>query len=1017
MSGSDFVVNGPDDEGPLEQGGQQPPQGPRAPRPGLQLRRPRRSPLTITLLILGVLAFLATIGAELLTDSWWFDSVGFGKVFITELGTKALIFGVAALLTAGIVGASMFVAYRTRPFEIPMTPGQQVLEQYRQAIEPVRKAAAFGIPVILGLLAGAGSIGAWKTYLLWRGGGSFGVQDRFFGEDVGFFVFTLPWLSFLVSFFSVVLGLALLGGLFTQYVYGGFQLPGRGRTTPAAFIQLAVLGALLAVLRGASYWLDRYFLTTERGALASITGITYSRENAQVPAQTILAIAALVCAALFLAAIWTRSWRLPLTGVALLVVTSLVVGSIYPRLLQSFKVKPSELSLESPYIDANIAATRTAYGLDRIKAVANPTDVVTEPAALREAASEIPGIRIIDPTLVSPSFRQFQSPRQYYAFPDTLDVDRYTIDGKVRDVVVAVRELSLDGVPESQRNWINDHTVYTHGYGFVGAYANERTGEGDPRFFETGLGTGSLGDYEPRIYFGELSPTYSVVGAPSGAQPREFDVPEAGDNTPQRTNTYQGTGGVPVGSALAKFAYAVKYRELNFFLSDTLTSQSRILDHRAPIERVERVAPWLTLDGNVYPAVVEGRVQWIVDGFTTSATYPGSRHTDLGDATSDSVTERSRVVSTGSGLVNYMRNSVKATVDAFDGTVKLYAWDEQDPILKAWQSVFPGTVQPRSTMSGDLMSHIRYPQDLLKVQRQLLTEYHVTDAAAFYYGSDRWRVPKDPNHNSQDQPVYFQSLAMPDQQTPAFSLTTTFVPLANSEGSREIMRGLLVVDADAGSKAGQPSDQFGTLRLLSFPGRFSGPAQVLNQIQTSPERSQNPAETQNLSTYITQNSQSGKILSFGNLLTFPLAGNLLYIQPVFVQQSKAAGSFPQNKITVAVYNDKVAWGDTVEQALNGLFGKGASTPTQPGGTPPPATQTDAERLASALADAQKAYDESQVALRKGDFTAYGEAQKRLAAALERARAAAPGALPGTSPQPSSSPSGSPSPTASPSPTG
>ena len=362
---------------------------------------------------------------------------------------------------------------------------------------------------------------------------------------------------------------------------------------------------------------------------------------------------------------------------------------------------------------------------------------------VRAAANDIPGVRIIDPNVVAPTFRQLEGQRDYYAFPDTLDVDRYTIDEQTRDAVVAVREINLDGLPDNQRNWLNDHTIYTHGYGFYAAYGNQRSAEGDPVFFEGG-GRSSLGEYEPRIYFGELSPTYSVVGAPAGASPREFDFPAGGDGEVAVNNTYAGEGGVPIGSALRRFAYAVKYREANFLLSDAVNGSSRILDHRSPTERVERVAPWLRLDGNVYPAVVEGRVQWIVDGFTTSASYPNSRLLELAEATSDSVAQRSNVVTVGAGQVNYVRNAVKATVDAHDGSVKLYGWDTGDPMLKAWSKAFPGAVRPLSEISGDLMAHIRYPQDLLKVQRELITEYHVTNPGDFYSGSDRWRVPRDP---------------------------------------------------------------------------------------------------------------------------------------------------------------------------------------------------------------------------------------------------------------------------------
>lgn len=979
--------------------------------------RRRRGPLGTTLVVLAGLALLSGLVADLLTDVWWYESVGFRGVFVKELTTKVLIFVVAALVTGGAVAGSLVAAYRTRPIYVPTTPAQQVLEQYRQAIEPLRRLALIAIPVVLGLLAGSGSLGAWRTALLWANRQPFGIEDPQFGMDVGFFVFTLPWLRFLVSFVTVVLVLAFVAGAFTHYVYGGLQLPGRGPTTRAAYVHLGVLGALIALTRAASYWLDRYSLSTQRGSL--LTGITYTDDKAVLPTKAILAVAAIMCAGFFLAAIWSRSWRLPITGVALLVVTAVVAGGAYPALVQSLKVRPSAKTLEAEYIGRNIAATSAAFGLDRVERIQNPAPPTTEDkAAQRADATAIPGVRVIDPNVVAPTFRQLEGQRDYYAFPDTLDVDRYEIDGQTRDAVVAVREINLAGLPDSQRNWLNDHTIYTHGYGFYAAYGNQRTSEGDPVFFEGG-GRSSLGEYEPRIYFGELSPSYSVVGAPAGAQPREFDFPAAGDGDVQVNNTYTGDGGVEIGSVLRRLTYALKYREANFLLSDAVNDDSRILDHRSPVERVERVAPWLRLDGNVYPAVVEGRVQWIVDGFTTSASYPNSRLVDLAEATSDSVTQRSNVVTVGAGEVNYLRNAVKATVDAYDGSVKLYGWDTRDPLLKAWANAFPGSVRPLSEISGELMSHIRYPQDLLKVQRELLTEYHVTNPGDFFSGSDKWRTPRDPATPAQDQPVVFQSIAMPGEEAASFSITSAFVPASNNEAGREILRGLLAVDADAGNEAGKPGDGFGTLRLLEYGASTPpGPGQVLNQIQNSTARSQNPAEPLNLAQYITNNSGSGKQLTFGNLLAFPLQGRMFYVQPIYVQASGGSGSFPQNKVTVAVYGTNVAWGDTLEQAINGLFGEGEpepTTPTDPGQPEQPAPgSTVAQQLADALADIQAAYAEGQEALKEGDFAAYGEAQQRLADAIRRANALAP-RLSTPTPSPSASPSASPSP--SPSPTG
>ncbi len=992
---------GPGEGTPRAEGGD----GPRGPaRP---TARRRRGPLGTTLVVLAGLALLGGLAADLVTDIWWYESVGFRGVFVKELTTKVLIFVIASVLTGGAVAASLVAAYRTRPIYVPTTPAQQVLEQYRLAIEPLRRLAVLAIPVILGLLAGSGSLGAWRTVLLWANREPFGVVDPQFGMDVGFFVFTLPWLNFLVSFVTVVLVLAFVAGAFTHYVYGGLQLPGRGPTTRAAYVHLGVLGALIALTRAASYWLDRYSLSTQRGSL--LTGITYTDDKAVLPTKAILAVAAIMCAGFFLAAIWSRSWRLPLTGVALLVVTAVLVGGAYPALIQSLKVKPSEKSLEAEYIGRNITATGAAFGLDRVKRVQNPAPPVTEDKAQeREDAAAIPGARIIDPNVVAPTFRQLEGQRDYYAFPDTLDVDRYQLKGQTSDAVVAVREINLNGLPDNQRNWLNDHTIYTHGYGFYAAYGNRRSTEGDPVFFEGGAAA-SLGDYERRIYFGELSPSYSVVGAPDDAQPREFDFPAGSEGDVAVNNTYQGEGGVEIGSMVRRLAYAAKYREANFLLSDAVNSDSRILDHRTPTERVERVAPWLRLDGNVYPAVVGGRVQWIVDGFTTSASYPNSRLVELADATSDSVTTRSNVITVGAGQVNYIRNAVKATVDAHDGSVKLYGWDTTDPMLKAWGRAFPGSVRPISEISGDLMSHIRYPQDLLKVQRELLTEYHVTNPGDFYSGSDKWRVPRDPSQPAQDQPVVFQSIAMPGEETAVFSITTSFVPASNNEAGREILRGLLAVDADAGNEAGKPGEGFGTLRLLEYGAATpAGPGQVLNQIQNSTARSQNPAEPLNLAQYITNNSGSGKALTFGNLLAFPLQGRMFYVQPLYVQASAGSGSFPQNKVTVAVYGTNVAWGDTVEQAVKGLFGEGEAPkpPTDPAEPTDPGTPsgTVTEQLAAALKEVQAAYTAGQDALKKGDFAAYGQAQTRLDTAIKKANTLA-GQLGTPSPSPSPSPSG------------
>ena len=988
------------------------------------LRR-RRGPLGPTIAILVALGFLISWAAGVWTEVLWFDSLDFRSVFVTELSAKVVLFVVGFVLTGGLVASSLVVGYRTRPVYAPVTPQQQNLDQYREAIEPLRRIATIGIPVILGLLAGTGAAGQWRTFLLWRHQVPFGRKDPHFGIDIGFFVFTLPWLRFILGFLTMALIMALIAAAFTHYVYGGLQFQSRGeKTTRAARTHLAVLFAVLLVVRAGSYWVDRYSLSTKDSRL--LTGISYTDATATMPTKAILAVAALMTAALFIASIWTHSWRLPIIGVASLTVLSILVGGIYPALMQNFIVKPSEKSKEAVYLDRNIKATRAAYGLEGVDSQVYKAATTASRDQLRNDADTIPGIRLVDPIVVSPTFRQLQAVKSYYSFADALDVDRYRINGRLNDTVIAVRELDLEGVPANQRNWLNDHTVYTHGFGVVAAYGNQRGEDGQPVFYQQNIPpVGPLPEFEPRVYFGEKSPEYSIVGAPAGSRPREFDYPDS-SAAGQKNNTYAGKGGVELGSFARKAAYAIQYRELKFLLSDTVNNDSRLLYHRRPLDRVKKVAPWLTLDGNPYPAVVGGRIQWIVDGYTTTADYPYSRLQEIGNATSDSVTETSTAVrSISSGQVNYIRNSVKATVDAFDGTVRLYAWDEQDPILKAWSKAFEGTVLPLSAISGDLMSHLRYPEDLFKVQRTMLAKYHVTDADSFYGGQDFWRVPTDPAQEDRtvDQPPYYLTLAMPGQQERAFSLTTTFQPT----GTREVLSGFLAVDSDAGSDSGKRKESYGKLRLLELPRdtTVKGPGQVANDVNSSNATSD--AFTLTLNQFLNQSRSQGSRVTLGNLLTLPVGGGLLYVQPIYVSAQGTSG-YPLSRATVVAFGDRLAWSDTLDGALDGLFGgrsgatagdSGTSTPP-PGGTPKPGTTpppTDAAALAQALRDIQAAYEDGREALQKGDFAAYGEAQKKLDAAIKRAVAASPkGGSVTVTPGPTGTATPSPTGTATPSPT-
>ncbi|MDO5627429.1 MAG: UPF0182 family protein [Mobilicoccus sp.] len=975
--------------------------GPGGSRPTFarQDRKPSKLGLTIAavLVLIGVLAGLA----GLWTDILWYDATGYRQVLWTQLGAQVGLFAAAAVIVWLIVASSLLIAYRTRPVYAPSTPQQEALDRYREVIDPLRRIAFLVAPLVFAAFAGLAASSQWQPLLLWLNSQEFGTADPTHGLDIGFFVFTLPWLQFLVSFGTMALALALVTAAVTHYIYGGISVSGTGpRTTKSARVHLSVLAALLVLLRAVSYWLERYELSTQSGSL--ITGLQYTDYNAVLPTRGILAIAALICAGLFVATIWSNSWRLPMIAVGMLLVTSLVVGSLYPMAVQNLRVGPSEATLEAEFIAKNIEGTRRAYGIENLEKTEYNAETQASPGQLREDAATVPGIRLLDPTIVSPTFTQTQGLRRYYAFPDALDVGRYEIDGEVRDTVIAARELDLGGVP--QRNWVNDHTVYTHGYGVVAAYGNRQTRDGEPSYYVRDIPPrGELGEFEPRIYFGERSLQYSIVGKEDGAADRELDYQSAEG---EQRNTYSGGGGVAMDNIFKRAAYAIKYREYRIMLSEEVGDYSTMLDHRTPRDRVQRVAPWLTLDGNAYPAIVDGRVRWIIDGYTTTNNYPYSQKRNLDQATEDAVTQRAQSIAAMRGEeVNYIRNSVKATVDAYSGEVQLYAWDDEDPMLRAWSSAFSDTVRPMSEISGSLMTHLRYPEDLFKVQRDIITRYHITDPGGFYSGGEYWKVPEDPTSGDPtqpgslaEQPPYYLSIAMPDQEEPSFSLTTSFSPVG---AERPYLTGFMAVDSDAGSEDGVRSETYGQLRLLDLPSATNvpGPVQVQNRIDSSNDRSE--AFDLTLSQFLNLNSQGGSRVHRGNLLTLPVGGGLLYVQPEYVSGT-AGSTYPRLQAVVASFGNDIAWSSTLDAALDELFqgdsgaaaGDSGVDPVpvdpdaDPGDEPTPApspspTEQPAE-LSEALAEVQRLYTEGQSAMQRGDWAAYGQAQEQLDAAIRRA---------------------------------
>ncbi|MBL3698324.1 UPF0182 family protein [Leucobacter luti] len=995
-------------------------------------RQRRISPLaaTIILVVILIIGFLAV--AAVTAEVLWYRQTGYLPVLTTQWIAAAVMFVIGFLGMAVPLFFAIDVAYRKRPVYARLTAQ---LDRYQELFEPLRRLVKWGLPAVIGLFAGVSTAAQWQSALLWLNSSPTGETDAQFGFDISFFLFDLPMLQGIVGFASAVTLISLIAGVATSYLYGGIAFAGRDvRVSKSTRIQAAVLATLYLLLQAVSLWLDQYSSLTGSSGLR--TGAMFQDVHAVIPGKQILAGIAIIVAILFLVTAFTGKWRLPVVGTALFLVSSIVLGIGYPWAVQQFQVRPDEKSLESEYIQRNIDATRVAYGIDDVDVERYDAVTDAEPGALRDDAAATANIRIIDPEVVSPTFSQLEQIRQYYQFPKSLSVDRYEIDGQVEDAVTAVRDINIT----DQTGWFNRTLVYTHGYGMVAAYGNQRSPGGEPVFLENGIPTsGKLGEFEPRVYFGMSSPEYSIVGG-ERSKPIELDFPADAESTAEATaddpapadpsaeeatteeattdeaatdeaatddaaadeevesgrqnmTTFTGDGGPVLSNIFTKLIYALKFQDMEVLLSGAVVDGSQILYDRNPVQRVQKVAPYLTIDASPYASVVDGRLVWIVDGYTTSANYPYSEVTDMNALTVDSSNKTRDPLPKN---VNYIRNSVKATVDAYDGSISLYAWDSEDPLLKSWGKIFPGTLKDVSEMSGGLLSHVRYPSDLFKVQRAVLGEYHVTDPDAFYSAEDRWRTPNDPVSSATAdavkfaQPPYYLTLAAGANADPNYSIYSTYIPDASGEGQRDILTGYLAANSNAGSKDGTISEDYGTLKLLTLPkgNSIPGPGQVQNSFTTD-------SKVSNLLNILRQGES--KVIS-GNLLTLPVGGGLLYVQPVYVQATSGT-SFPILQKVLVSFGDDIAFEDTLDAALDELFGgnSGANagdgaTPVVPGDdTPADDAETgngsssgSSDPLDPVLKEMQQAIQDRDKAMKDGDWTAYGEADERLRQALENA---------------------------------
>ncbi|HEY2096628.1 MAG TPA: UPF0182 family protein, partial [Pseudonocardia sp.] len=753
-----------------------------------------------------------------------------------------------------------------------------------------------------------------------------------------------------------------------------------GQVSVAARAQLAVLAGVFVLLKAVAYWLDRYstLLSSSSDNGGVFSGASYTDLNAVIPAKIILLFISLICAAAFFAAVFRHNLQLPSIAIALLVLSSVLIGAAWPAVLQQFVVKPNANVREAIPIQRNIEATQAAYGLtpDKVKYQDYSGRTDATPAQVGADTATISNLRLLDPSRLSKTFTQLEQRKNFYGFPQQLNIDRYRVNGQVRDYVVAARELDSSALTGNQTNWINQHMVYTHGNGFVAAPANQvnsalddaAAGQGGyPNFTVSDTTTkGDIPVSQPRIYYGRLITDYSIVGAAPGVPPREYD-----SDTDQIT--YDGKGGVPLGNLFNRLVFAMSYGEQNILFNGSINANSKILFVRDPSDRVSQVAPWLTLDGDPYPAVVDGRIQWILDGYTTLENYPYAEHVGLGDATADSTPGVPRLPN---NTISYLRNSVKATVDAYDGTVNLYAFDEKDPVLKTWMKVFPGTVKPSSDISPDLRAHFRYPQDEFEVQRQLLTRYHVNNPAEFFSTVSFWNVPSDPTvldngPNPTPQPPYYVLAGLPGQQGASFQLTSPLVSL-----QRPFLAAYVSANSDPGN--------YGHITVLQLPTdtQTPGPQQAQNQFVSLPQVSQQ----------LNLLKQNQTTIDYGNLLTLPVAGGLLYVEPIYIERANQESSFPQLARVLVSFGGKIGYDARLDVALNQVFGPGAAAQVTP--TPAPATAgagptapaTGTAQAPAALQGAvtgiNGALGELRAAQQSGDFAAQGKALADLDKAIK-----------------------------------
>lgn len=928
------------------------------------------------------------------TDYLWFSSVDQTGVWWIRWVWLAALGLLGAIVVFAVIWGNMRLAryLSVRYASFSTVPEDPAVAQIRQAVGArvglLEWAAALGSAVVLGL-----GVSAWRDQaLLFLNSEPFGATDPQFGLDLAFYMFRLPLWSTMVSWLTGLAIAALITVALSYFALGAVKFPARRlpRFDTQAKAHLSALAAVIAILRAFSYRIDTYQLLF---ADNSVFGAGYADINARLPALNLLIAVSVFSAILFVINIWRRGWVLVAVSVAAWVFVSLAAGVAYPAIVQRFQVQPNELVREGPYIERNIAATRAAYGLDSVEVRPFGASFDLDASAIARNAPTVDNIRLWDPDVLNRTYQQLQEIRTYYRV-DHVDTDRYPIGGTDTQVMLALRELDEPNIPA--QDWQNQRLVYTHGFGAVLSPANVVAVDGQPDFLLRDIPPETtepiLDLTQPRIYFGETYQRDRPVIVRSGAQPQEIDFPaseEGGGGADNRVNNYEGEAGVEISGVLHRLAFALRYGDLNILISSQINPDSKVLMQRNIRSRVETVAPFLVADADPYPVVLDGRIIWVVDMYAISQNYPYSQPIGVGLRGFDTARLSSVSQLPLSGF-NYIRNSVKATVDAFDGTIRLYVVDEDDPLVAAWRRVYPELFADASEIPEGLREHFRYPQDLFKIQSELYLDYHMVDVTQFFQRNDAWSIPSDPStirriellrgdlvggpdgaivQYLREMLPYYLLMTLPGEEDTSYVLLQPYNPLEKPN-----MSAFLIADSTP--------DRYGRLIDYRMPqgSLVEGTGQVGNRIDQDDEISQQ----------FTLWRGQGSSVVLGDMLVVPINESVLYVQPVYLEAEQ--GGLPEFRRVVVVHGDDIEWDDTLDGALAKIFGSADLTapvpedePDDPGAAPEPDDTAPLPRtVRDLLSDASDAFDQANDALRSGDLAEYQRLIEEAARLVERA---------------------------------